>query len=425
MPDYLIKQRQGWYAVLEIPKDVRAAIGKTRFKQTLKTDSRSKANFKVLAIVSDWKKQIALAREQPDPSANELTNDILKVRQFQQEHKSLDKREIYETRMALEDVAMDVAYVDGKYTSKGDSLFDAIKVAHGEKELLSENVESYLLSKDCTRKTIEMIRHDLLKFSTRFIFAEDATELEVRAWANQTLEEEEKLSVATRKRVLSSCRGYWRYLRAYKKLVLPAPFNDILPPKTTKKTKAQIEGMRKAFKLNEYHKLLAGCKDDDSLKDLIIIASHTGCRIAELCSLKLTEVSSDRFEIVDAKTEAGWRTIPIHSDIKQLVARLVNTATDGYLISGLTFNKYGDRSNAIGKRFGRMKTKLGFGPNYVFHSLRRTFSTQLENAEQSRNVVAQIMGHEKNDQTFGGYSDGLAFEKLREAIQHIDYSKPR
>ena len=60
-----------------------------------------------------------------------------------------------------------------------------------------------------------------------------------------------------------------------------------------------------------------------------------------------------------------------------------------------------------------------------FHSLRRTFSTQLENAEQSRNVVAQIMGHEKNDQTFGGYSDGLAFEKLREAIQHIDYSKPR
>ena len=86
MPDYLIKQRQGWYAVLEIPKDVRAAIGKTRFKQTLKTDSRSEANFKVLAIVSDWKKQIALAREQPDPSANELTNDILKVRQFQQEH---------------------------------------------------------------------------------------------------------------------------------------------------------------------------------------------------------------------------------------------------------------------------------------------------------------------------------------------------
>ena len=173
MPDYLIKQRQCWYAVLEIPKDVRAAIGKTRFKQTLKTDSRSEANFKVLAIVSDWKKQIALAREQPDPSANDLTNDILKVRQFQQEHKSLDKREIYETRMALEDVAMDVAYVDGKYTSKGDSLFNAIKLAYGEKELLSENVESYLLSKDCTHKTIEMIRRDLVKFSTRFIFAEE------------------------------------------------------------------------------------------------------------------------------------------------------------------------------------------------------------------------------------------------------------
>ena len=50
---------------------------------------------------------------------------------------------------------------------------------------------------------------------------------------------------------------------------------------------------------------------------------------------------------------------------------------------------------AIGKRFGRMKTKLGFGPNYVFHSLRRTFSTQLENAGQSRSAVAQLMGHKK------------------------------
>ena len=43
MPDYLIKQRQGWYAVLEIPKDVRAALGKNRIKQTLKTDYLSEA----------------------------------------------------------------------------------------------------------------------------------------------------------------------------------------------------------------------------------------------------------------------------------------------------------------------------------------------------------------------------------------------
>ena len=63
--------------------------------------------------------------------------------------------------------------------------------------------------------------------------------------------------------------------------------------------------------------------------------------------------------MLNAKSEAGWRTIPIHNDIKQVIARLIETATGQYLISGLSFNKYGDRSNAIGKRFGKLKKDLG------------------------------------------------------------------
>ena len=59
------------------------------------------------------------------------------------------------------------------------------------------------------------------------------------------------------------------------------------------------------------------------------MAAHTGARIEELCSLKLEQVMDDRFKIEDAKTEAGWRIIPIHDDIKQLVARLKDESTDG------------------------------------------------------------------------------------------------
>ena len=138
----------------------------------------------MLPFVYDWKKQIALAKEKSDPTASELTNNILEVRQFVQKHKSVDEREIYEARMALEDIAMNIVP-----TPNSDSMFDAIHVAYGEKELLSENIEAYLSTKDCTTKTIEMNRRDLVRFSTRFTFAEDATELEVRAWANLTLGE--------------------------------------------------------------------------------------------------------------------------------------------------------------------------------------------------------------------------------------------
>ena len=92
-----------------------------------------------------------------------------------------------------------------------------------------------------------------------------------------------------------------------------------------------IEAQRKAFRVSDYHKLLEGCIDD-TLKDLITLAAYTGCRIEELCILKLENVSDDKIEIVDAKSEAGWRTVPIHHHIAQTVARLVATSTDGYLL---------------------------------------------------------------------------------------------
>jgi len=58
----------------------------------------------------------------------------------------------------------------------------------------------------------------------------------------------------------------------------------------------------------------------------------------------------------------------------------MGASQDGYLLSGLTFNKYGDRSNAIGKRFGRLKQSLGFSEKKVFHSIRKTVVTLLEDA---------------------------------------------
>ncbi len=51
------------------------------------------------------------------------------------------------------------------------------------------------------------------------------------------------------------------------------------------------------------------------------------------------------------EADAAVREVPIHGKLAVSVKRLKKNSTDGYLLSGLTFNKYGDRSNAIGKRF--------------------------------------------------------------------------
>ena len=94
---------------------------------------------------------------------------------------------------------------------------------------------------------------------------------------------------------------------------------------------------------------------------------------------------------------------------------------DSYLLSGLTFNKYGDRSNAIGKRFGRLKKSLGFPDKKVFHSIRKTVVTLLEDAGVSENLTADIVGHEKPRITYGLYSGGHSIERMKEAIEKVRY----
>ena len=95
--------------------------------------------------------------------------------------------------------------------------------------------------------------------------------------------------------------------------------------------------------------------------------------------------------------------------------------TTNYLLSKLTKNKYGDRSNAIGKRFGRLKTKQNFSSRYVFHSIRKTFTTILENAGIGENLAADIVGHEKPRITFGLFSGGASLDVMKEAIKKVSY----
>jgi integrase len=180
-----------------------------------------------------------------------------------------------------------------------------------------------------------------------------------------------------------------------------SPFTDVVP---NKKTGRSAKPKRKGFDVEDYRRLLAAAsKNNKHLSDLIRLGAHTGCRIE------------------DAKTQAGWREIPIHKDVSKLVADLARESSDGFLISELTFNKYGDRSNAIGKRFGRLKHSLNYGSDYVFHSFRKGLARQLETNGVPENISARLLGHEINTMTYGLYSGGVDFSVLVGAISKVSW----
>lgn len=181
---------------------------------------------------------------------------------------------------------------------------------------------------------------------------------------------------------------------------------------------------RQPFEPNDVVKLLNAAieRGGDDLADLIRLGMWTGCRIEELCVLKVEEVKDGYFSISDAKTKAGWRDVPIHRELAQTMARLIEGSKDGYVLSGLSAKtKYKRPSDAIGKRFGKLKTKMGFGKQHVFHSIRKTAVTILENAGVPENVVADIVGHEKTTMTYGLYSGGLSLAVKHEALDKLAY----
>lgn len=424
MPKHLEKRKLKWYAYVDVPVALREHFGKRKFLQSLGTDSLSLAEELKIPVIAGWKKQIALAKKSGDGTGDALLDTVIRVRQDAQrlQAKGTSDEDI---KLIHEDVAYGRSWDDerGEFVTDDEPLANAVGVVHRGGMLLVEHIDEFLDSKTTEQKSKDMMRRDLGLFCDQFQFPEDVNRQKVIKWINVDLESRtRKMAIQTKRRLISACSVYWDWLEFHKGLVQDPPFTKVLPPKPKKKSKADVQKLRKAFRVRDYHKLLQATPEHDtSLRQLMMLGAYTGCRLEELCSLKISNVDTDRMEILDAKSEAGWRTIPIHKHITQLVAQLVDTSIDGFLLSGLTFNKYGDRSNAIGKRFGRLKTKLEYGEDQVFHSFRKGFATQLENASIPLNVSARLMGHEISGETYGNYSDGLAFEGLREAISHIDW----
>lgn len=416
MPKYLQKRRRRWYAVLDIPKALRPALGgHARFVESLKTESLTEAERKVPQVIGQWKALIeAVRRGDPAPLADHQATALAWREQ-------LDSITDEEEREGVESAMVELAKErDRASPGQGTAMF---KLATRQWEQTDELLEDWLATLDNEAKTKDMKRSDVRRFSQRFRHTKDVGRQAVLDWVHHLLHQEH-LSPATVRRIISACRGYWGFLRERGSAVGTGdPFSKAVRPASRKKSKAQIAAQRKAFTPEHVVLLLSAAetKGDTPLLHLIWLAMWTGCRIEELCGLRLGHVKTDRLQIEDAKSEAGWREVPVHSQLLPLVRELSETSKDGFLLSGLTTNKYGDRSNAIGKRFGHLKTAQGFGRDYVFHSFRKTVATQLEAAGVQESVSARILGHDVPTMTYGLYSGGVPFGVKQEALENLSY----
>lgn len=170
------------------------------------------------------------------------------------------------------------------------------------------------------------------------------------------------------------------------------------------------------------HKAALG-NDDQPLADLIAFGWYTGARIEELCLLsKDSVVSVDGIKCFDfprSKSKASKRVVPIHPSLLTTVDRLCEDSTDTFLIPAESADKYGKRSHAISKAFGRLRTAEGFSKLHVFHSFRHTVVTELIRADVPDALAKELVGHETGSVTHDVYSKGASTKQKLAAISKL------
>lgn len=419
MADHLEHRDNTWYAVLTVPAAVRPVLGKLRFVQSTNTGDRIKAKTRAAVLVAGWKDQIEKARATlPDPKASfweNLRRDYVTARAEGEDGEG--------AMLAIEELAEREARKHPD-PQEGGRLYRVAVGIESATDLkpLREDWEKAMRGK-LRPKTADQAARDVQAMAEHFKYLEAITPDSVHDWALTLLKDGKTFS--TFERYGKSCRSFWRHLVLHKhrKASEANPFAEAFTVVQDEAKKPDTGRSGNAYTPEEvltlYEAALA--KKDQPLADLIALGAYTGARIEELCKLTKETAAGGVFRY-GTKTKASKRDTPIHPAIVPLVARLMREAgDDGYLIPSTAVNQYGIRSDTLSKAFGRLKKAQGFGPDYVFHTMRGTLITLMQRADAEEVTTANIVGHAIKTETYGVYSAGASMEQKLEALKKAAY----
>ncbi|MFM0303999.1 tyrosine-type recombinase/integrase [Paraburkholderia sediminicola] len=424
---YIEQRRLGWYFTLTVPAHLRDAVGQPKIVQSLKTRDKIEAQSIAFKLAGEWKGRFKeLEGNGNKPLPRTVDDEAQGWREALQAAKTTGDDHKVEI---LEGLIHDRAEQLSK-KHESDHAVDFHGIATGAFMPTAGHLDDWLDELRLAEKTKDMWGREVKRLAERFKTTNQVTKANVWLWCSERVKAGAANKTITK--TLTACRGYWEYLKSQNvHLTDPAPFNGHKLGSRAGTAKRTAQKSYIPFTPAEVVKLWHAANDrqDTALADLIKLGAYTGTRIEEACSIAKKDISADwsSFKVADSKTRAGIREVPIHAKLLPVLKRLVVATKDGFLVdAGPIKNKYGIRSNAIGKRFGRLKDALGFEKDrQTFHSIRKTFVTQLEGAGIPENVAAQIVGHDIDTMTYGTYSSGVPLAVKAAAVKHVKYDWTR
>jgi integrase len=408
---HLVLKDNTLYAALTVPAEVRHLLGKARFFQSTKTNNPTEAKNRAAVLVAGWKAEISKARGKlPNPKDDFWVS-------LRKEYMTTDDE-------GAKFVIEELAEKEALKSSDPEASVELYKFATNQAgTLLAPLVEDWKSAQKGGRKTIDQKHRDLVRMADHFLGLDALKPQRIKAWTAKLLGEGSTYSSFVR--IGGACRSFWAYLQDSSTIPMETPDPFFGSFKLALKAAVRTDTGRSgnAFTAEELTKIYAAALKvkDKSLADLIALGAYTGARVEELGRLTKETCKDGMFTIEKSKTNAGVRQVPIHPAVAPLVARLLAVSEDGYLLPSTSENQYDLRMAALGQKFTRLKTGLGFGKDHVFHNTRSTLITLMDQAGVPEGVSADVVGHDKKTMTYGLYSSGSSMAQKLEAISKVSY----
>lgn len=402
---------------LAVPVALQAAVGAKVLTRSLQTRDLAEARRRSHAAVADLQQRIATAARADSTATHPLiaTAEHLRAAEVSGAATSLDTDAAMSA--ALDRRLDELAKRNGRDAEGHPNMtageLGAIRRAHGvaagrPDESLSTLLADYLAELESdgvlTASTIDAKRVHLGAFVSWFGGDRSWREVRRRAAVDYLAHLKAKgsgkdgkgppLSRSSIVKELSALRVFFASIIDKEDAdARPAnPFADLKLPKG----KRGKDSAHRPWTPAELSTFLRGVPSNDPLWTLGALAAYSGARLEELASLRVEDVQGGSFVVKEGKRQASVRRVPVHPVVAPLVARLVDTSPDGFVLPGLlTTGKDGKRGSLLGKRFGYALRRVGVtDPRVVFHSLRNTVITQLLSRGVPLERVQLIAGHE-------------------------------
>ena len=458
---HLEKHGRQYRAKLDVPKKLRAVVGKAALKKALGTDSLTEAQRLRWPALAELRKQLhEIARKAKaaplDPLTAAAVDDriirgiLVEVAANEERPEDLEALTYYDEELfsaKAQRIALEHSPAKAReYTG----------IVRGDRTPITVHVDRWVAELEASaiaKRTVKHYRNcvvELAAFAGREKLPQ-TLEAFSRRHAGDFISKrfiQPKTHHKTSAKFISALSTYWRWLesRGLIPIGIDNPWLRQPKPKAPKPQRgSKAHQKERRFTDEELATLLDhnACSGDVTLSDFMLIAMLSGMRIEEIACLRVqdVDVKSRTMQITEAKTIAGVRIVPIHPEIESIIERRIADKSPGtWLFPELPEyppESLSERSMVVSKRFVTFRRALGVDERVEgkrrslvnFHSFRRTFIRKAIDALHSGAVgydqwtIADVVGHERGamglEMTMGVYPGPASPEALRSCVEAV------